>query len=81
MAGEQQHTAVLPEVRMANGIAAHFGRAAGERAAEAVADHIRRFWDPSMRARLRGLLADGAGGAGGGHGLDPLALAAARLLT
>ena len=39
------------EIRMINSIAAHFGYLRAEQAAAAVADHIRRFWDPRMKQR------------------------------
>ncbi|MEV5437111.1 formate dehydrogenase subunit delta [Streptomyces sp. NPDC052682] len=65
---------VPPEQRMANQIAAHFRHVPAGAAAEAVAGHIRRFWDPRMRGRLLQLVHRGA------DGLDPVVLAAARLL-
>jgi formate dehydrogenase subunit delta len=40
------------EIRMINNIAAHFGYLRAEQAATAVADHIKRFWDPRMKQRL-----------------------------
>ncbi|MDI3389566.1 formate dehydrogenase subunit delta [Streptomyces sp. B-S-A8] len=43
---------VQPEERMANQIAANFRHVPGDRAAEAIAAHIRLFWDPRMRRRL-----------------------------
>ena len=66
--------AVRPEVRLANDIAAQFRHLPLDDGARAVADHIRRFWDPWMRARLRAVVADGAAG------LDPLVVAAAATL-
>jgi formate dehydrogenase subunit delta len=68
------HTTLPPEARRANRIAANFRHLPDERAAAAVADHIRRFWDPSMRARLV-VLADA------GHDLDPVVVAAVRRLA
>ena len=38
--------------RMANQIAANFERLPADQAARAVADHLKRFWDPSMRRDL-----------------------------
>lgn len=38
--------------RMANQIAANFAGQPADQAAQAVADHLRRFWDPSMRRDL-----------------------------
>lgn len=62
-------------VSMANDIAAFFqGAAAAEEAAESVANHLRRFWDPRMRRELI------AHGRAGGAGLSELARqAVARL--
>ncbi|MEE6258796.1 formate dehydrogenase subunit delta [Plantactinospora sonchi] len=68
------HSDVSPQVRMANEIAVHFHHQAPEAAASAIAEHIRAFWDPRMRAELmRRVEAEP-------ETLDPLALAAARLL-
>jgi formate dehydrogenase subunit delta len=58
---------------MANNIAIQFRHLPSERAAEAIAGHIRRFWDPRMRSRLSELVD------AGGDGLDPLVVAAVRL--
>ena len=38
-------------IYMANQIARNLASEGGERSAEMVADHIRSFWDPSMRPR------------------------------
>lgn len=62
------------EVRMANDIAVQFGYLPDDRAAESVAGHIQRFWDPRMRARLVAHAEVGA------VGLDPLVVAAVVLL-
>ena len=43
-------------IYMANQIARNLASEGPERAAAMVADHIRSFWDPAMRARI-GLLA------------------------
>ncbi|MFF3565826.1 formate dehydrogenase subunit delta [Streptomyces sp. NPDC002574] len=59
---------------MANDIAANLVHLPGEQAAEAVAGHIGRFWDPRMRARLFSYVDTGA------DGLDPLVVAAVRLM-
>jgi formate dehydrogenase subunit delta len=59
-------------VLMANQIGRFFAHQGPDRAAEAIADHLRKFWDPRMRAALRAHLAQG------GAGLDP---AASRALT
>lgn len=62
-------------VRMANQIAGFFAHEGPERGAASVADHLRKFWDPRMRAELTAAVADGSA-----QGLDPLALAAVRQL-
>ena len=62
------------EIRMINSIAAHFGYLRAEQAAAAVADHIRRFWDPRMKRRLLLLVASDT------RDLDPIAVTAAALL-
>jgi formate dehydrogenase subunit delta len=62
------------ERRMVNDIARQFGYLAPDDAVEAIAGHVRRFWDPRMRARLVAM-ADA-----GDDGLDPLAAAAAARL-
>jgi len=62
------------EIRMINSIAAHFGYLRAEQAATAVADHIRRFWDPRMKQRLLLLVGSDT------RDLEPIALAAAALL-
>jgi len=59
---------------MANQIGAFF-RAQGEtEAPAAIADHLKKFWDPGMRADIIAHLA------GGGAGLDPLVCKAIVLL-
>jgi formate dehydrogenase subunit delta len=68
-------TATVPsELRMANDIARNLGHLPGEEAVEAIAGHIGRFWDPRMRARLNAFVDAGA------DGLDPLVVAAVKLL-
>jgi formate dehydrogenase subunit delta len=44
-----------PVVRLANDIAAQFHHQPVPIAANAVAEHIRSFWDPRMRAQLLAL--------------------------
>ena len=68
------HGGVPAEQRMVNDIARQFGHLAADDGAAAVADHVRRFWDPRMRARLLAIAADDPAG------LDPLAVAAATRL-
>lgn len=65
---------MAPERRLVNDIARQFGYLPAEDAAAAIADHVCRFWDPRMRARLLALVDSGA------DGLDPLAAAAAARL-
>jgi formate dehydrogenase subunit delta len=60
-------------IYMANQIARFF-TAQPQDAAAATANHLRSFWAPEMRSEL------GAWVAGGGDGLDPVALAAVRAL-
>lgn len=63
-----------PHVRLANEIAEQFTHRPIDEAAQAVATHLRTFWEPRMRAALLDHLA------AGGAGLDPIALRAAELL-
>ncbi|HTI74605.1 MAG TPA: formate dehydrogenase subunit delta [Mycobacterium sp.] len=62
------------EIRMINSIAAHFGYLRAEQAAVAVADHIKRFWDPRMKQRLLLLAASDT------RDFNPVAITAAGLL-
>ena len=62
------------EIRMINSIAAHFGYLRAEQAAAAVADHVKRFWDPRMKQRLLVFVASDT------RDLEPVAVAAAALL-
>ncbi|GAA0484607.1 hypothetical protein Ade02nite_87840 [Paractinoplanes deccanensis] len=64
-----------PQVRMINDIAVQFRHQAPDAAAAAIAEHVRAFWDPRMRAELMRRVESEP------QGLDPLALAAARLLS
>ena len=59
-------------VMMANQIAAFFASQGEAKAVPAIADHLRRFWDPEMRRRFLTLAGD--------ETLNPLAREAARLL-
>lgn len=62
-------------VAMANEIAAFFAGAAAPGEAEAaIADHLRRYWEPRMRVALLAHLD------AGGEGLSPPARAAAAAL-
>jgi formate dehydrogenase subunit delta len=62
------------EIRMVNDIIVNFGYLPTEQAAAAVANHVKRFWDPRMKCRLIELVA-----AEPEH-LDPVVVAAAALL-
>ncbi|WP_306316448.1 MULTISPECIES: formate dehydrogenase subunit delta [unclassified Streptomyces] len=73
MADMEPHT-VPSELRMANDIAANQGHLPGAAAAEAIAGHVTKFWDPRMKRRLYALVDDGA------DGLDPLVVAAVKLM-
>ena len=67
-------TSTVPaEQRMINDISRQFRHLPPGDAAEAIASHVRRFWDPRMRARLQALVDQAAP-------LDPLAVEAARLV-
>jgi formate dehydrogenase subunit delta len=61
-------------IYMANQIAKFFAAQPGD-AGAATANHLRSFWAPDMRAEL------GAWVVAGGDGLDPVTLAAVRLLS
>ena len=63
-------------VSMANDIGAFFNAEADKAvAAQGVANHIKRFWDPRMRRQIVAYYRDG------GAGLDPVARSAIALLT
>ncbi len=62
-------------VRMANQISAFFRHEGAEKGASSTMKHLKEFWDPRMRNGI--LVHLDAGGAG----LDPIALAAVRLLA
>ena len=59
-------------VKMANQIAMSFRLKPEEQALASTANHIKRFWDPRMKAKMAEHLAHG------GAGLDPLALKAVQ---
>jgi formate dehydrogenase subunit delta len=48
---------IAPEARMGNDIARQFQHLPAAEAAEIVAQHIERFWDPRMRRNLEVLVA------------------------
>jgi len=61
-------------IYMANQIARFFAAQPGTGGATAVADHLHKFWDPSMRADILAWTGSGGGG------LEPLAAEAVELL-
>ncbi len=63
-----------PQVRMVNDIAVQFHSRPPEKAVEWIADHMRKFWDPRMRAELVKRAASDP------DSFEPLALRAARIL-
>jgi len=65
------------QARLVNDIAAQFHYLPEAEAAAAVANHLRTFWDPRMRRQLCDLVDQGPDGST----LDPIAVAAARLLA
>jgi formate dehydrogenase subunit delta len=62
------------EIRLINDIVVHFDYLPTEQAAGAVAEHVKRFWDPRMKSRLIELVAAETAD------LGPVAVAAAALL-
>ncbi|MGC4111127.1 MAG: formate dehydrogenase subunit delta [Nocardioides sp.] len=66
---------VPPEARMGNDIARQFAHVPAAEAAEAIAAHIERFWDPRMRRNLEALVAEHH------DSLDPLLVDAAGRLA
>lgn len=61
-------------VMMANQIADFFDAQGGAKAAPSIADHLRKFWDPGMRAEII------AHARRGGEGMKPSVVAAVKLL-
>jgi formate dehydrogenase subunit delta len=59
---------------MANQIAAFFKAQGEAQAPAAIADHLKKFWDPGMRADIVAHLDKG------GAGLDPIVRSAIELL-
>jgi len=62
-------------VDMANQVGTFFATQHRIDAPAAVADHLRKFWDPRMRSRITSYLKDG------GAGFDPLVREAVQLLV
>jgi formate dehydrogenase subunit delta len=63
-----------PQIRLANDIAIQFQHRPADEAAHAIANHLRMFWDPRMRADLITRAQTNSAD------LDPLVLAAIPLL-
>lgn len=63
-----------PQVRLANDIAVQFQHHPADEAAAAIANHIRMFWDPSMRKDLFTHAETDT------EDLNPLVLAAVKIL-
>ena len=61
-------------VRMVNQIAEFFAHEGPLKAAASTADHLQKFWDPSMRGQIIAVEA------GSATGLEPAALAAVKQL-
>ncbi|WP_245607154.1 formate dehydrogenase subunit delta [Pseudonocardia spinosispora] len=68
-----RHSTVEPVVRLAGEIAVQFAHRPVEESAPLIAEHIRKFWDPRMRAALHAAVDRG-------DELDPAAVAAVALL-
>ena len=71
--GYSGHSAEEPVLRLAGEIAAQFEHRSVTEAADAMAEHIRQFWDPRMRRALLAAVDAGADAA-------PAVLTAAALL-
>ena len=63
-------------IKMANEIGEFFAGATGEQAARDVANHLKRYWDPRMRAQMIGYYEQRQGA-----GLSVLARSAVALLA
>jgi formate dehydrogenase subunit delta len=61
-------------VYMANQIGKFFAHQGEEKAVAGIADHIKKFWDPRMRAQIFAIVD------AGGAGLDPNTLRAVETL-
>lgn len=69
------HSTTEHLVKMANQIGDFFGSQRHSDGAAGVADHIKKFWDPRMRAGIMEHVAHG------GAGLSPVVLEALKLLA
>ncbi len=68
------HSNISTLVRMANDIEKFFKVQGEERAVAGIADHVKKFWEPRMKAQIFAHLDEG------GAGLDPLTLKALQNL-
>ncbi len=62
-------------VYMANQIGKFFASQSKDKAPDAIAEHLRKFWDPRMREQILAHFANG------GAGLDPLVRTAVERLA
>ena len=72
---DQPHGSAAKLVYMANQIGKFFASQGPEQAVTGTAEHIKKFWDPRMRAAIFAHLAEG------GAGLDPNVRAALEKLN
>ena len=69
------HSSAEKLVKMANQIGQFFASQPRSDAVEGTANHLRKFWDPRMRATIADYVSHG------GAGLDPVPLEAVKKLT
>jgi formate dehydrogenase subunit delta len=62
-------------IYMANQIGKYFSSQPRQDPVAGIADHLKKFWDPSMRRTIKAYVDQG------GEGLDPPVLQAVRTLT
>ncbi|CAN5404802.1 hypothetical protein BH10PSE11_BH10PSE11_01240 [soil metagenome] len=62
-------------VHMANQIGKFFATQDTSKASDAIAEHLRKFWDPRMRKQICAYFN------GGGKGLDPLTYRAVEMIA
>jgi formate dehydrogenase subunit delta len=69
------HSGVDTLVKMANQIGHFFSAQKSKDQAAAAAEHLKKFWDPRMRARIVDHVSKG------GEGLNPVALEAVKRIS
>lgn len=69
------HNPVDKLVKMANQIGKFFIAQRAHESAASMADHLKKFWDPTMREKIIDHVAHG------GAGLDPIAIEAVKRLS